>query len=40
MTEPKPTLVDKLTKVLNGHENDSNTPDFILASFLVVRAHG
>lgn len=30
----EPTLIDKLTKILNGHENDSNTPDFILAAFL------
>lgn len=32
MTEP--TFIQELTRVLNGHENDSNTPDFILAEFL------
>jgi len=35
MTETtKLTLTDKLEKLLNGYENDSNTPDFILAEYL------
>lgn len=28
------TLSQELSRVLNGHENASNTPDFILADFL------
>ena len=28
------TLSQELSSVLNGHENASNTPDFILADFL------
>lgn len=30
----KPSLTEELTKLLNGYENDSNTPDFILAEYL------
>ncbi len=34
MSESKPTLTQELTNLLNGYENDSNTPDFILAEYL------
>lgn len=37
MAPPEPSLLEKLQRLLNAHskENGSDTPDFILAEFLL-----